>query len=433
MRKLLFLLLVLLIGTSAIATNYFISPVGDDSQSGLTADMALASISRGFTLALPGDTLFLLPGQYSGTATIRNRRGEPDTPIVLKSLATDPLEFAIIDGGSLPTQHVARHGLHFINCGWIEVENIVFRNCWRNVISLERSAYMTVRSCHFTSGKEVVFPTGNDAHHILVEHCYVQHPAEVWRGWSWEAIHHGEHEHYNGALLHPHASGGGHVMRSNTLINLFNGFRTKPDNIRQDGNIEIYDNTLLNIRDNDFEPEEWAWNVHYHANHHRNIHKAYSIDDVRGGHLYLYSNTYTQDDDSYTRSEVSAIFKYKDGPLTYPCYAFNNSYYTEARVLKDEESTNHLLKHYNNAYYFFRGSERFQVDAWQPGFEFDFDLINQSFPAVIDDNQQEQNGLENTDARFRDGSDVDFRLAPNSPATDEGTIMSFPESGWTQR
>ncbi|MEM6261139.1 MAG: T9SS type A sorting domain-containing protein [Bacteroidota bacterium] len=424
--------ILLLVALPAIATTYFIDPAGDNTNAGLSPAFPFATIAYGFSVAAAGDTLLLTKGTFYGTTVLEDKNGTPERPIVLKSMAADPLDFAVIDGESPPSQHVNLHGLHLKDCSWIVIENIVFRNCWRNVINLENSSYVTVLACHFSSGKEVVYPHGEEAHHILVENCYVRHPDEVWRGWSWESIHHGAYQFYNGGLLHPRRSGGGHVLRGNTGINLFNAFRTRPGNIKQDGNIEIYDNSFSNIRDNDFEPEDWAWNLHYHHNWHRNVHKAYSIDDVRGGNMYIFGNTYTQGSDSYSRAEVNGIFKYKDGPLTYPCYVFNNSYFTEARVLKDGEATNHLLKHFNNAYYFFRGSQRFQVDDWQTGYEFDHDVINQEFPANITDNQQEANGLENTDARFVDGVGGDFRLQVGSPAVDAGKIMTFPEFAWTQ-
>ncbi|MEM1121296.1 MAG: T9SS type A sorting domain-containing protein, partial [Bacteroidota bacterium] len=234
-------------------------------------------------------------------------------------------------------------------------------------------------------------------------------------------------------LLHPAKSGGGHIMRNCTLINLFNGFRTRPERISEDGNIEIYENEFINIRDNDFEPEGWAWNIHYHHNRHFNIHKAYSIDDVRGGNIYIFGNTHYQSKDAWALDEVSGIFKYKDGPLSYPCYAFNNSYYTEAKVLKSGEATNHLLKHFNNAYYFFQGSDRFRLDAWQPGYEFDYDCINQNWTRNITNNQQEQHGLEFTDPLFVDGANGNFQLQPTSLCIDAGKTMTLPELQWSQR
>ncbi len=431
-----FCLIVLLVGWYApiVAINYYVdATAGDDDQSGLSTGEAFATLGRAIAPAGAGDTIFLLPGVYPGKNYVLNKPGAPDRPMVITSYATDPLEYAVIDAQQAPASDVGWEGIGIINSSWVNIENLVFRNCWTNVIPVVNSSYITVRNCHFTSGKRQVYPRGHDAHHVLVAHCYVRYPSEVWQGWSWETLHHGELEYYNGALLHPRGSGGGHVMRSNTLINLFNGFRTWAEDIREDGNTEVYSNTLINIRDNDFEPERWAWNIHYYHNRHRNIHKAYSIDNVQGGNIYIYGNTYTQTTDAWALEEVSGIFKYKNGPLTYPCYAFNNSYHTEAKVLKEGEATNHQLRHFNNAYYFFQGANRFRVTDWQPGYAFDFDCINQSWPPNILDHDQEIDGLQNTDIQFVNGAEGDFHLAPGSPGIDAGIVLELPEFEWTQR
>ena len=416
-----------------IAANVYISPEGDNQNSGLSADQPLKNIAIGFQYATAGDTLFLLPGIHEGRNYIVDKHGTPDLPITIISLETNPQNFAIIDAQGEAAEDSGFVGFLLKESSWINIENIVFRNCWTYVVDILDSEYISIKSCHFTSGKRIVSPVGHGSHHILVENCYAKHPEEVWKGWSWEELHHGSVSHYNGGLLHPKESGGGHIMRGNMIINLFNAFRTRPVQISEDGNIEIYNNTLLNIRDNDFEPETWAWNMHYYYNRHVNIHKVFSIDDVEGGNIYIYGNTYTQTKDDWAIEEVSGIFKYSDGPITYPCYAFNNSYYTEAEVLRAGESTNHQLKHYNNAYHFFDGSQRFELYEWQPGYEFNYDCINQEWPQNIINNTQEINGLSFTEPMFVDGEEGDFQLQEESPCIDAGKIMALPEFQWTQR
>lgn len=411
---------------------YYISPQGDDSAVGNSIQNPLATISKGFELAQAGDTLYLLPGTHMGRNRISGKHGSPDLPITLKSYSKEPSTFAIIDAQSKPTTEDGNEGLVVMDCSWIDIENIVFRNCWASVILIRSSSYISIRSCHFTTGKRIIHAIGNETHHVLVENCFVKHPEEVWRGWSWESLHHGEVSYYNGALLHPNQSGGGHIMRGNTLINVFNAFRTRPKSIMEDGNTEVYGNTMINIRDNEFEPETWAWNMHYAYNEHINIHKMYSIDGVKGGNIYIYGNTYTQTLDPWATEEVSGIFKYSEGPLTYPCYAFNNSYYTEAKVLRKGESTNHQLKHFNNAYHFFEGSDRFELTEWQEGFEFDYDCINQDWPPNMYAHDQEEHGLKFTEPKFVDGLKGDFRLQANSACVDAGKIMRLPEYDWIQ-
>lgn len=434
--------LILWLGSCAYATAQpyqavFISPSGDDRASGASPSEAIATIAEGFDRAQAGDTLYLLPGIHKGRVHIQGKHGAPNRPIVLTSVSPLPASFAIIDGQSAPSTEVNHEGLILEDCSWIDIERIVFQNCWTNVIELYDANYISVRACHFSTGKRVIHAIGEGTHHVLVEDCYIKHPHEVWKGWSWESLHHGELSYYNGALLHPNKSGGGHVLRNCRIINLYNAFRTRPRNLQQDGNTEIYGNTLINVRDNEFEPERFAWNMHYYHNDHVNIHKMYSIDGVEGGNIYIYGNTYTQTEDPWAMEEVSGIFKYKaypsgEGPLTYPCYAFNNSYYTDAKVLKEGEASNHHLRHYNNAYEFIAGDERFRVSDWQKGYEFDHDCINQPWPEVILNRGQEAHGMANTDPGFADGAAGRFELTAESPCRDAGTVHHFPELEWTQ-
>ena len=428
-----FLTIATFIITPAILANtWFVSPNGLDEASGNSPNAALRSISRALDLAAPGDTVSLLPGTYFGTNTLEDLHGQPDMPIVIKSHAFDPLNFAVIDGQSPPTLNGNHEGFVMRNCSWINLEHLIFRNCWTHVVQIFDSPYISVRGCHFSTGKRIIHAVGHATHHTLVEFCHVTHPEGVWKGWSWESLHHGEVSYYNGALLHPNKSGGGHIMRYNTLVNVFNAFRTRPVSIAEDGNTEIYGNRMINIRDNEFEPESFAWNMHYYHNDHVNVHKMYSIDGVKGGNIYIYGNTYTQTTDPWALEEVSGIFKYKNGPITAPCYAFNNSYYTEAKVLRLGESTNHHLKHFNNAYYFFQGVDNFRLSAWQPGFEFDYDCQNQQWPENIVAHGQERHGLALTDPGFVDGLGGDFTLMKGSACRDAGKVLQLPEFDWSQ-
>ncbi len=417
---------------TADGKNWYVSTTGDDDASGLSPSTAWKTILRGMQSAQPGDTLALLPGTYLGTNTLVDFHGVPDLPITIRSHSEDPQQFAIIDGQSAPSSEAVKEGFVLRECSWLTLEHLVFRNCWTHVIQLYDSPYITVRACHFSTGKRVIHAIGHGTHHTLVEFCYIRHPDGVWKGWSWESLHHGQVGYYNGALLHPNQSGGGHIMRFNTIVNMFNAFRTRPANVAEDGNIEIYANRMINIRDNEFEPESFAWNMHYYNNDHINVHKMYSIDGVQGGNIYIYGNTYTQTTDPWALEEISGIFKYKNGPITTPCYAFNNSYYTEAKVLRLGESTNHHLKHFNNAYEFFQGRDNFKLSAWQPGFAFDYDCINQSWPSVITEKWQERHGVSNTSPGFVDGAAGDFHLQETSPCRDAGKVMQLPEFGWIQ-
>jgi len=268
-----------------------------------------------------------------------------------------------------------------------------------------------------------------------VEGCFWEQDERVWTEYGWEEMHHGSMSYFNGALLHLNETAGCFVMRGNYIINVFNGFRTSFNTYHnQNANVEIYDNIFKNHDDNAIEPEAWTFNLHVHHNHFHNIHKCYSFDEVRGGPIYVYGNIHTQSDDPLALEEVSGIWKFKGSNsdyLTYPCYVFNNSFYTEARAFKDGEGTNREMKHFNNVYCFFSGSNRFNLSDWHESFEFDYDCNNQEWPANIENNDQEENGIV-ADALFIDGPAMDLHLQNESPCIDAGRIMVLDEFDWTQ-
>jgi hypothetical protein len=427
------LLLILAGGGFLFSRSIYVSPEGSDQNDGLSKESPLQTIGSAIGIAKAGDTIRLLPGIYYGKATIRDVHGAHDRPITIRSDEETAEHFAVIDGHAQPASNIGKGAFDINTSSWLTFENLKFQNCWTDVVLINNSSYLSFIGCIFMGGRRVIYPMGSRSHHLLIENCYWDQGKEVWTTHDWTEMHHGSLAYFNGALFHPSGTSGSFVMRGNTIVNVFNAFRSRPDAIDEDANGEIYDNLIRNVADNDFEPEGWAFNLHYYHNRLHNIHKMYSIDDVKGGPVYIYGNVITQSKDDNATSKVSGIWKYKGGPLSAPCYAFNNSYYTEAKVLKSGEGTNQRLRHYNNAYYFFKGSNRFQAVDCDTSFRFDYDCINQSWPATITSKEQEQNGIQNYNGKlFRNGEEEDLRLEPGSECIDAGKVMQFPEFDWVQ-
>lgn len=77
----------LLGAASVAATTYYVSPTGDDSFSGLSADSAWLAIDNGESLSIlaPGDTVNILPGTYLPTAMMKlDTDGSTGSPIVYR-------------------------------------------------------------------------------------------------------------------------------------------------------------------------------------------------------------------------------------------------------------------------------------------------------------------------------------------------------------
>ena len=67
--------------------NYFVSPDGDDDNSGLSVSEPLRKIQQAVQLAQPGDTIHLAPGKYyQDVYTVRD--GEPGKPITISGTSS---------------------------------------------------------------------------------------------------------------------------------------------------------------------------------------------------------------------------------------------------------------------------------------------------------------------------------------------------------
>lgn len=429
--RLLILLLALQLNY-CFAQTIYVSPNGNDGDSGLSLSSPLKQITTAISKATPGTQILLLPGTYDQLIQIDNINGEVDKPINIKSFSTNPDSFAIVNRFAEPSTSSDKNAFRIDNSSWIEIENIKFSNCWTDVILITNSSYISIIGCEFIGGKRVIKPSGKGCHHFLVENCYWEQHKGVWAGYDWEEMHHGSQSYYNGSLFHPDNTDGYYVIRNNIVRNVFNAFRTAFESqLDRDANGEFYNNMIENSRDNVFEPEGSAFNLYFYNNHIHNSHKPFSIDDLKGGPLYIFGNKITQDNDSYTKSITTGIWKFKNGPLTEPCYAFNNSFYTRAKAFKEGEATNQQMKHFNNVYYFFEGSNRLRLSDWHNSFEFDYNCINQDWPSSITSNNQEKNGII-ADAKFIDGPGRNLKLQNDSPCIDAGKIMKITELGWTQ-
>lgn len=425
--------------------NIYVSNSGDDNNNGLSKNKPKKSISSALALSLPGDSILLMSGTYFGQVDIL-KNSEPDKPIIIKSFSSKPDEFAVIDGNApKPSIGASNLWLNIKSSSWLVFENLRFQNGWEDPISISDSSYLTFSNCYFSGGRRVIYATGTSTHHILVQNSYWDQGGDaLWKMQkapngedAWTEMHHGSLSFFNGSLFCPKGTGGSHVIRANKVVNAFNGFRWKgvdsseKPSLNLDSNIEVYDNDISNIRDNDIEPEGSVYNLHVYHNRTNNAHKTMSVDGVIGGYLYYYGNTVTSDTkDPWAASIATGWWKVYN-KLSYPMYAFNNSFYGNSRAFSSMDGEARYLKHFNNAYCFTGSSRTWDLNKWDKTMEFDYDCSNKAWPDNIKKNNQEQHGIIG-DPGFTDGSKLDFRLKQSSPCLDAGRVLEIPEFNWKQ-
>ena len=89
LRKFAVLSLILLLGGVSRATEYHVSPMGDDAASG-TAAAPYRTVSRAARVLKPGDTCLIHTGVYRETVTLTTS-GEPNNPIRLAAVGDGPV------------------------------------------------------------------------------------------------------------------------------------------------------------------------------------------------------------------------------------------------------------------------------------------------------------------------------------------------------
>ncbi|GAH09389.1 unnamed protein product, partial [marine sediment metagenome] len=97
---------------------YFLSPSGNDSNSGTTESEAWATFSKAMQYLYPGDTLVLLDGLYNQTI-YPTRNGEPGNPITIMALHDGQ---AIIDGEEI------RYPIQIENKSYYELIGLVAKD-----------------------------------------------------------------------------------------------------------------------------------------------------------------------------------------------------------------------------------------------------------------------------------------------------------------
>lgn len=374
-----------------------------------------------------GDTLLFQEGTFHGAFRMEGVRGDLNRPVVLLGSGD---RGSVIDGEAAPGMNQQKYGFHLVDCSWITIENIEFRNCWTDLVRAENSAYISLRNCTLSGGKRALFATGRESHHFLVEKCRWEQEPRVWShedDFSWDEIHHGVHRHYNGSLFQGSGISGVFVLRDNEVKNTFNAFRLSQIN---DGemdplactNGEIYRNTITNTSDNVLEPEVHALNLHFYHNHMVNGHAFISITEVAGGEIYIYGNTavsISDSEDGWTIFKISS----RRQALSLPLWIFNNSWHVDFDIIGSPRNIwqNNHLRHFNNAVVA-TASDSFGIYNLGTDNRFDYDCSNVPFPVLLTGRGLEEHGMV-ADPLFRDPEGEDFRLNEGSPCIDAGTFQ----------
>jgi hypothetical protein len=140
---------VLVASGEAMATEYYVSPQGNDGGPGTSAGSSFRTIGKAASLAQAGDTIRLAPGTYDERVALRHS-GEPNSPITIRRDGEGEVVWTTSPPD--PDNFLQKYALSISDKKHVVVEGITFRDCsaW---IWIGNSHYVTVRNCVFDGGR----------------------------------------------------------------------------------------------------------------------------------------------------------------------------------------------------------------------------------------------------------------------------------------
>ncbi len=152
--------------------NIYVSPSGNDKNSGLSAEDALGTLAYAICNLEPGQTLNLMPGTYH-ESVILGAFGAPDQPITIQGTNLKD-QGPILEGDSKRTM-----GIALVESTNFVVQNLTFQNYTDEGLQILESSHITIRNNRFIdNGRASIDPDADEegfglnvdgCSHILIE------------------------------------------------------------------------------------------------------------------------------------------------------------------------------------------------------------------------------------------------------------------------
>lgn len=124
-------------GLPFLGDLFFVKPDGDDAASGDSVANAWKTVEHAASRLQPGHTLYILPGDYAGDATVR-LNGTAEDPILLRGRSGGP---AVFQGGA--------YGLTLSDSAHVVLENLNWVGADRAGLRIAKAENIHVKNCGF--------------------------------------------------------------------------------------------------------------------------------------------------------------------------------------------------------------------------------------------------------------------------------------------
>jgi len=166
-KKLVYALIAcVLSGVNALATNYYVSTAGSDSNNGTSLSSPFANITKAITKAYAGDVIYVRGGTYLYTSKISiSRDGTADEPISLEAYQGEDV---IVDFSGMTTDGSNR-GFSLSGNYWV-IKDIRVHKAGDNGMNISGS-YNYIENCEFFANRDTGLQLGGGASNNKIINC----------------------------------------------------------------------------------------------------------------------------------------------------------------------------------------------------------------------------------------------------------------------
>lgn len=160
------LCIMLTVAFSLNATTYYVSPSGNDSNTGTSISSPFASITKGISMANAGDVIFVRGGEYNYSSKISfSRNGTVDNPITMEAYQN---EKPVIDFSGMSTNSSNR-GFSLSGNYWV-IKGLKVQYAGDNGMHVSGN-YNTIENCIFFANRDTGLQLGNGASNNRILNC----------------------------------------------------------------------------------------------------------------------------------------------------------------------------------------------------------------------------------------------------------------------
>ena len=164
----------MLLPHTAIAASYYVSPSGNDANTGLTTSAAWKSPSYAASKAVAGDTIYLMDGTWYDQHVVFKSRGTSSSPITMKAYSGTPVLDGVDKTGI---------GIKVYSSSWINVEGIKVKN-YQYGYWVSSSDNVKVTKCEFSDTALDGMTMWNDVKYFTIDSVIVKntgdHGIHLW-------------------------------------------------------------------------------------------------------------------------------------------------------------------------------------------------------------------------------------------------------------